>query len=74
MLRTPKSCKALRKLVRWPTGEVSAQTTGKPILIEGVDCGEGGRDGAARPDATGVRRLEVSSNACRSSQIEGEGA
>ncbi len=43
MLRTPKSRKAQRKL-----REMSAQTMGKPILIEGVDRGEGGRDGASR--------------------------
>jgi hypothetical protein len=43
MLRTPKSRKAQRKL-----REMSAPTTGKPILIEGVDRGEGDPDGASR--------------------------
>ena len=43
MLRTPKSRKAQRKL-----REMSAQTMGKPILIEDVDRGEGGRDVASR--------------------------
>jgi hypothetical protein len=49
MLRTPKSRKALRKLRELADREVSAQTTGKCILIEDVDRGEGGRNGASRP-------------------------
>jgi hypothetical protein len=50
MLRMTKSLKALRKLREWLTHEVSVQTIGKRILIEGgVDGGEGRRIGASRP-------------------------